>query len=188
MLERALATADQIIIEARNRVGGLRSERVTDAELFGSLQNAGNDLNPDGKVSYHVQRSGIGATLHSHVADEVFFMAREALTNAFRHAEASQINLNLIYGNRFFRLVCQDDGRGFDTQDREEPGHWGLKGITERARKLGGQVRFSSKAMDGTEILVVIPSYQAYRHHSRLMFYLRALRLSERNPLRDRRT
>ncbi|MEP7042903.1 MAG: triple tyrosine motif-containing protein [Dokdonella sp.] len=178
LLERALSTADRIIIEGRNRVSRLRSEHLTDAELLGSLENVGNDLKLDDSVQYRVHRSGTNATLYAHIADEVFYMAREALTNAFRHAAAAQINLELIYGKRFFMLVCEDNGRGFGAADQDTPEHWGLKGIAERARKVGGELRCRSQPLHGTEILVSIPSYRAYRHHSRLMFYLRALSIS----------
>jgi signal transduction histidine kinase len=183
MLEHALSTADRLIIEGRNRVESLRSEHVTDAELVGAVRNAANDLDPDRRVRFRVKRSGIDARLHSHVSDEVFFMAREALANAFRHAAASQIGLELDYGRRFFTLACEDDGRGFGPEARERAGHWGLDGIEERARRLGGRSGIRSEPGRGTRITVVIPSYQAYRRHSRLMFYLRAWRFSERNPL-----
>lgn len=183
MLEKALSTADRIIIEGRNRVNSLRSEHLTDAELMASLDNVCRDLKIDDKVQYRVNRSGIDATLHSHVADEIFSIAREALTNAFRHSGASHIRLELAYGNRYFSMSCADDGRGFDAQEQEKSGHWGLKGIFERAQKLGGQLRCRSEPLHGTEILFVIPSYRAYKGHSRVAFYLRAHRYSERSPV-----
>jgi signal transduction histidine kinase len=182
MLEKALSTADRIIIDGRNRVNSLRSDHLTDAELIGSLENVGRDLRLDDEVQFRVTRSGIGASLHAHVADEIFSIAREALTNAFRHSAASHINLELTYGNRYFSMSCADDGRGFDSQDEGKPGHWGLKGIFERADKLGGQLRCRSKPMQGTEIFFALPAYRAYKGHSRVMFYLRARHLSERNP------
>lgn len=183
MLEKALATADRIIIEGRNRVNSLRAEHLTDAELFGSLENVGKDLNLDDRVQFHVTRSGSKATLRPHVADEVLYIAREAVTNAFRHSGGSQISLALIYGKRYFSMSCSDNGRGFDPKDEEKLGHWGLKGMLERALKLGGQLCCRSKSAQGTEILFAIPSYRAYENHSRLMFHLRALHLSERNPI-----
>lgn len=46
--------------------------------------------------------------------DEIFWIAREALTNAFRHAGASRVSVELRYGVRYFLMVCADNGRGFD--------------------------------------------------------------------------
>jgi signal transduction histidine kinase len=187
ILERALSTADRIIVEGRNRAGSLRFEHVTDAELIGALRNAGNELNVDQNVQYHVTRTGIEAALQPHVADEVFFAAREAVANAFRHARASHISLELAYGARYFNMVCRDDGRGFGPETQHRPGHWGLQGIAERAQNVGGQMRVLSKPGEGTEVILPIPSYRAYRGCSRLMFYLRAWRLTERCPVRRKR-
>jgi signal transduction histidine kinase len=182
LLDSALATADRIIIEGRNRVNSLRSEHLTDAELRDSLENVGNDLRIDDKIAFRVIRDGIDAILHTHVADEVFYIAREALTNAFRHAGASEIVVKLSYASRYFSMSCKDDGRGFDSGDNTKPGHWGLMGMAERAQRVGGELHCQSEPTRGTEILFVLPSYRAYKHYSRMTFYLRAFHLSERDP------
>jgi signal transduction histidine kinase len=183
MLERALATADSLIVEGRNRVASLRSEHVQDAELVGALQNAANDLGAGGNVRVSVKRSGGDAVLRPHVADEVFIVGREALANAFRHACASHVELELNYGRRYFGLRCVDDGKGFGAEERDKSGHWGLQGMAERARKLGGLFRIRSEPGRGTEVALALPSHAAYEGHSRAAFYLGAWRLSERNPL-----
>lgn len=178
MLERTLSTADRIIVEGRNRVSSLRSEQLTDSELVAALENAGNDLRPGADVQFTVTRSGIAATLTAHVADEIFWIAREALSNAFRHAGASRIRMELNYGARYFSMMCADDGRGFDAGNGEKQGHWGLRGMTERARKLGGHLHVQSDPASGTQITASVPSYRAYRNHSRFTFYLRALQFN----------
>lgn len=177
MLERTLSTADRIIVEGRNRVTSLRSEQLTDGELVAALENAGNDLRSGAEVQFTVTRSGTAATLTPQVADEIFWIAREALTNAFRHAGAAHIGVELSCGARYFSMVCTDDGRGFDASNGEKEGHWGLRGMAERARKLGGQLQVQSAAR-GTEIRAAVPAYRAYKNHSRLAFYLRALQFS----------
>jgi signal transduction histidine kinase len=147
---------------------------LSDSELVASLENVCKDLQFNDTVECRIKRSGTGATLYAHVSDEVFFVAREALTNAFRHAAASHIALDLVYGKRFFTMVCKDDGRGFQPEEQDNTGHWGLKGMAERVRKLGGKFRCHSSPQDGTEIFVSIPSYKAYPNHSRTLFYMRA--------------
>jgi signal transduction histidine kinase len=180
LLERALTTADQIILEGRNRVSGLRSEYLSDSELLASIENIAHDLESEPGPQCRVSRSGIRATLRGHVTDEIFYLAREALTNAFRHAKAAQISLDLVYGKRFFKMICKDNGCGFRPEQPHPTGHWGLKGMAERVRKLGGQFSCHSAPGSGTEIRVSLPSYLAYPRHSRLMFYLRALRIRDR--------
>jgi hypothetical protein len=60
-------------------------------------------------------------------------------------------------------MVCADDG--FDADNGEKQGHWGLRGMTERARKLGGHMRVQSDPPSGTQIIASVPSYRAYRNH-----------------------
>jgi signal transduction histidine kinase/ligand-binding sensor domain-containing protein len=184
MLEKALASADAIIIEGRNRVTGLRSEHFTDEELMGSLRNAGEDLQPKRRILFHATRTGGNAKLKSRVADEVFYVAREALTNAFRHSAAARIDLTLDYGRRYFSVRCHDDGQGFVEAVGDKPGHWGLKGMRERVHSLGGTFSCRSDPRRGTVIVISLPGYRAYQDYSRLLFYWRALNLVDRDPTR----
>jgi signal transduction histidine kinase/ligand-binding sensor domain-containing protein len=181
LLDNALSTADRIIVEGRNRVSSLRSEHLTDQELAGSLGNAARELSQDNTVAFRVSREGIDAKLHAHVADEVFYIGREALTNAFRHSQASEIVLQLVYGRRYFSMTCTDNGCGFDT-DADKPGHWGLQGMLERAQRLGGKLRFKSEPMKGAQIVFVVPSFRVYEGHSRLRSFFQAYRRPECNP------
>jgi signal transduction histidine kinase/ligand-binding sensor domain-containing protein len=176
LLQRALSNADTIIIEGRDRLSRLRADHLTDAELVGSIESVGHDLATGDGTEFCVKRSGAPVLLHAHVADETFHIAREALTNAFRHAKATQIKVELSYGQRFFGLSCEDNGCGFSPPQAESAGHWGIKGMIERAAQLGGNLQCRSEPMCGTSIALEIPSYRAYRGHSRLMFYLRKLK------------
>jgi len=175
ILDKALSTADRIIIEGRNRVSRLRMEHLSDAELLPSIENVCNDLRGNGSPDSRVSRTGDAGPLRSHIADEIFYVAREALTNAFRHSHATLVTLELGYGKRFFAMRCHDDGRGFVPHDAEKANHWGLRGMAERVSKLGGALQVNSESGRGTDIAVTIPSFRAYQNASRLTFYLRAL-------------
>jgi signal transduction histidine kinase/ligand-binding sensor domain-containing protein len=178
MLQRALATADRIIIEGRDRLSSLRAERLTDAELISAIENVARDLAAGHTTRYRAERSGgTGMTLQPHVGDEIFYIAREALTNAFRHAHAREIEVEVAYRPQSFRLTCSDDGRGFDT-NVDKRGHFGLEGMAERAGRLGGRFECRSEAGKGTRISVTIPAYRAYRGSSRAMYYLGRLRIA----------
>jgi signal transduction histidine kinase len=175
MLERALLTADRIIIEGRNRLSTLRSEHVTDAELTEAIESVCRDLAPGNEAHYLVIRRGsTKLSLHPHVADEIFHIAREALTNAFRYADATGIEIVLDYGRRTFELVCEDNGRGFAAAARDKAGHWGLKGMAERAERLGAEFECRSAVDRGTRISVTLAAFRAY-DASRWMHWLRAL-------------
>lgn len=179
MLRSALDSADRIIIEGRDRLSSLRAERLTDAELVGAIENVARDLAAGHAIQYRVTRSGTGAMLQTHVGDEIFYIAREALTNAFRHARAAEIDIAIDYGKQFFRLACVDNGCGFDAVGTDKPDHFGLRGMSERAKRLGGRFQCQSKFGSGTRISVTIPSFRAYRRSSRLLHYLRRIRTSK---------
>ena len=175
-LEKALSTADRIILEGRNRVTRLRSDHLTDAELIPSLECFASDLNGEGTVQCVVERRGGTDRLENHVVDEIFSIAREAMTNSFRHAQASRITNELEYGTRTFRLSCRDNGRGFNADDvftAATDGHWGLRGMAERAKNIGAAFACRSAPAKGTEIIVSLPARRAYVRASRFRRWLR---------------
>jgi ligand-binding sensor domain-containing protein/anti-sigma regulatory factor (Ser/Thr protein kinase) len=164
-LEKALATADQIILEGRNRVSRLRSEQLTDSELKPSIERVAAELNGDSAIEFGVERQGGSETLSAPVAEEIFCIAREALTNAFRHSDASRIVVELNYERRQFKFACRDNGRGFDPsalQTSQKNGHWGLRGMAERAEKIGAKFSLTSSADQGTHVQVILPARRAY--------------------------
>ena len=76
--------------------------------------------------------------------DEIYRIAREAVRNAFRHAKARRIEAEIHYSDKVLRLRIRDDGRGMDPGIIEEGliGHYGLRGMCERATQIGGQLRY----------------------------------------------
>ncbi len=179
ILDRTLIMAEQITVEGRNRLNDLRSHDMTDDELFQSLQRVCADLVVGTQTRCHVIRTGGTANLRSHLVDEIFNVGREALTNAVRHSGASNIELELAYLNRFFTLLCRDNGRGFDTavaQRHAELGHWGLVGMAERVQRIGGRLVFESAPNVGTTLTIQIPGFVSYRRSPGLLGYLKRLR------------
>jgi signal transduction histidine kinase/ligand-binding sensor domain-containing protein len=164
-LEKALTTADRIIVEGRNRVSRLRSENLTDAELKSLIEGVASNLNGIAAIDFAVERMGGTDILQSHVVDEVFCIAREALTNAFRHSGASRIVVELNYQRGQFTMSCCDNGRGFDAEGLHASptnGHWGLRGMRERAERVGGKLSFTSAPDKGTSVHIIMPARLAY--------------------------
>jgi signal transduction histidine kinase len=164
-LERALATAERIIVEGRNRVSRLRSEHLTDSELKPSIERVAAELNNNPSIEFAVERLGGRESLDATVVDEIFYIAREALSNAFRHAEASRIMVQLDYQRRQFKFTCSDNGRGFNPevfQASQTNGHWGLRGMAERAAKIGAKYSCNSSTGEGTTLQVILSARRAY--------------------------
>ena len=165
VLEKALATADKIILEGRDRVKGLREQDVTGRELCSALEALGDDLNTSRRIDYSVTCVESEKTLIPHVASEVFLIAREAVVNAFRHTQATRISVSVRYGRRDFTLECRDNGDGFNLEAPDAQaghGHWGIRGMSERAQKLRAAFDVRSGPGRGTSVHILLKAKRAY--------------------------
>ena len=111
---------------------------------------------------FRVAVEGTPRNLHPILRDEVYRIASEALRNAFRHAEARQIEVEIRYDERQLRLRVRDDGKGMDPKVEERAGHFGLDGMRERCKLMGGKLAIWSELDSGTEIELSIPASLAY--------------------------
>jgi signal transduction histidine kinase len=91
------------------------------------------------------------------------------LTNAHRHANAGKIEAEIAYGDDALTLRIRDDGKGIDGEVLREgrPGHFGLLGMRERAKRLRAHLRIWSRPGAGTEVELRIPAAIAYRQPAR---------------------
>jgi signal transduction histidine kinase len=99
------------------------------------------------------------------VLQEAGLIGREALSNAFRHAKADTIELQIEFGQDHFRMRVRDDGVGFDDAAlaRHAGGrHWGLPGMQERARTISSHLTLWSRPGAGTEVELRVPGQVAY--------------------------
>jgi signal transduction histidine kinase len=98
--------------------------------------------------------------------DEIYRIAGEALRNAFHHARARRIEVELQYDPGQLRVRVRDDGIGIDASalsPEGRPAHFGLRGMRERSKYIGGQLDFWSERRAGTEVELTIPASIAYR-------------------------
>jgi signal transduction histidine kinase/ligand-binding sensor domain-containing protein len=168
-LDSAIDQAAQAITEGRDAVQGLRSSTAVSNDLAVAIDTLGQELaagetNPNAAI-FHVEVEGEARSLHPILRDEVYRIAGEALRNASRHAEARRIEVEIRYDERQFRLRVRDDGKGIDSRllnDDERPRHYGLRGMRERAKLLGGKLTVWSEVDTGTEVDLSIPAANAY--------------------------
>ena len=95
----------------------------------------------------------------AHLSHQLLHLAQEGVTNALKHAQAVSIRLALGEKDGGMRLEIEDDGLGFDQEQRPGPAEWhfGLQGMKERAARLGGTFGIDSVAGEGTRIRVTLP-------------------------------
>jgi signal transduction histidine kinase/ligand-binding sensor domain-containing protein len=164
-LEQTLQRGDQAIAEGRTAVYDLRSSTLATNNLVQALKSLGADLATPDSPPFRLVAEGDSRDLHPILRDEIYRIAREALRNAFSHAEARQIETEIIYGERELRLRIRDDGKGIPSDVLKEGrhGHYGLCGMRERAQQIGGKLAIWSQPGAGTEIELSVGSEIAYR-------------------------
>jgi signal transduction histidine kinase len=177
-LDSVIEQAAGAITEGRDAVQQLRSSQVDAGELPLAVRTLGEELAADaanrGSAVFQVEVEGEPRSLHPILRDEIYRVAGEALRNAFRHAQAHRIEVEIRYDDRQLRLRVRDDGKGVDPKAldvRQRSGHWGLHGMHERARLVGGILNVWSEVKSGTEVELIVPAAKAYatfpsRRHS----------------------
>lgn len=164
-LENALDRADQVIAEGRERVRNLRHAEDASSDLAQTLREF-DQLHEHPGTDYLVEIAGTPCALHPVVHDELSQLAREAVSNAFRHAAAQHVRVQLDYHPRQFSLRVNDDGRGLLAEyllGAAPVDHWGLKGMYERAAKIGGTLNIDSTPGQGCQVQLTLAGPLAYR-------------------------
>jgi signal transduction histidine kinase/ligand-binding sensor domain-containing protein len=166
------ATIDQAtaaVSEGRDAVHDLRTSASEQNDLANAIRSLGEgmlaDRGLDESLAFLVHVTGATRALHPIVRDEAFRIAVEAVRNAFHHAQGSRIDVELRYDDRAMRLVVRDDGRGIGPETLSaggREGHFGLNGMRERAKLIGGKLSVWTSEGAGTEVELVIPASQAY--------------------------
>ena len=165
----AVDQAERAIVEGREKVQGLRTSTVERNDLALAIKTLGGELaaadSGTRRPEFSVQVEGTPRNLHPVLRDEVYRIAGEAMRNAFRHADAKEIEVEIHYDERQIRLRVRDDGKGINPKllsDDGREGHFGLRGMRERAKLIGGKLTVWSELDSGTELELSIAASRAY--------------------------
>jgi signal transduction histidine kinase/ligand-binding sensor domain-containing protein len=168
-IEHALDQASDAITEGRDAVHELRSGGLNTVDLAEAISKFGKDLlsgaTTETAPEFSVQVEGTPRPLNPIIRDELYRIGVESLRNAVHHANARRIEVDIRYGEDTLRLRIRDDGKGIDPvvlAQEHIPGHWGLRGMRERAKLIGGTFEVWSQLGSGTEAELTIPGASAY--------------------------
>jgi signal transduction histidine kinase len=193
LMEQSLQRADKLLGEGRDRVKDLRAAGGAQYELSQALAAEAEQFAEAQPAEFRVSIEGVPCDLHPLVREEAFMIAREALGNAFRHAEAGHIEVDLSYSESQLRVRVRDDGRGVSAEvlTSGRPNRFGLVGMRERALKLGAHLDIWSRPGAGTEVELRIPANIAFRSAApglRRAWWRRSVRNTARDHFNDRVT
>jgi signal transduction histidine kinase len=145
------------LAEARRSIWDLRAITAQDTLPTRLTRLAEQTTTP--QLNINLTIGGTYRALLPAVESEVLRIAQEALSNVTRHAEATQVAVDLRYHSSRLTLTISDNGRGFQTSDNSFPakGHFGLQGIRERANQIDAQLTIKSLLGQGTSITLDAP-------------------------------
>ncbi|MFL5761355.1 MAG: histidine kinase [Thermomicrobiales bacterium] len=158
-LDRALAAARENLEAARRSVLDLRAAPLADRPLAGALAALARGFTSETGVQAPVRVEG-ETVLPPHVEAELFRIAQEALVNVRKHSQATGVEIALRATPRHVVMIILDNGVGFEVR-RPTSGHYGILGMRERAKLLGGRLRVESRPGRGTRITARVPLAEA---------------------------
>ena len=166
-LNRVLELMGTVSAEGRRALQNLRSPEGLSIRLEEALAQVEQEFARDQARVLPALRIVVGGRarpMHPLLRDEVYWIGREAMVNAFRHSHAKHIEVLLEYSERQFGFLIHDDGGGIDPEalrnGREDRG---LSGMRKRAEGIGAQLRLWSRKGIGTRIELSVPGRLAFR-------------------------
>jgi len=168
VLDASLDRTEQAIAESREAIQDIRSDIVAQNALPELLTRAGSELAQSqadqDAPTFGLTVEGERRTLTPVIREETYRIALELLRNAFRHATAHRIETEIRYDDDMLRLRIRDDGKGMDLKvlQADGRGHWGLRGVRERAQRIGAKLDVWSEAGAGAEFQLTVPGGIAY--------------------------
>lgn len=167
-LGRVLELMGRVIEEGRSAVHGLRRQKRPLPDLEQAFSLIWQEFPAQSQIAFRVIVEGTAQPLRALIGDEVYRIGHEALSNAFRHSHASDIEVEVEYAASHLRVLIRDNGVGIDPDIllKGRDGHWGLSGMKERTERIGGKLRLLSNPRAGTEVELSVPAPVAFESSS----------------------
>jgi signal transduction histidine kinase/ligand-binding sensor domain-containing protein len=168
-LDTALDRAESAIMEGRDAIHDIRGTTPQSGDFTGVISALGEELaseyGPSGAPTFRLVVEGNPKPVSPIVGDEIYRITREALRNAYTHANARNVEAEIRYEEKLLRVRIRDDGIGINKSHLGETGrvgHYGLRGMRERATRIGAQLDVWSEKGAGAEIELRVPHQIAY--------------------------
>jgi two-component system NarL family sensor kinase len=159
-VQHGLTLARANLDEVRRSVLDLRAAPLEGRNLAEALANLAETYTAGNILPVQLTVTGSSQPLPVRIEVGLYRIVQECLTNITRHAEASRAKIGLSISPNQVRLVIEDDGQGFDPA-QVPPGHFGLIGLNERVKLLGGKLQLETNPGAGVRVEVVIPLNEA---------------------------
>jgi len=158
-LEDSQKLVEETAARIRDLMAELRPAVLDDYGLVAALRWYGQQFAWRTGIAVSVEGEESGRRLPAHMENALFRIAQEALTNVAKHAQATNVTVQVELGSKFLRQTISDNGVGFDpaTASAGSDRGWGLLTMSERAQALGGICHVDSIPGRGTQVVVEVP-------------------------------
>ncbi|MFK7800172.1 MAG: sensor histidine kinase [Anaerolineae bacterium] len=137
--------------EARRALGELRAQPIEEFGLATALRRLAQQAAERGGFQIQIAMPLEFESIPSETEQQIYRISEEAFNNIVRHAQARRVDLSLNRRGSQLNLEIKDDGLGFDPNNKPD-GRYGLTGMQERARLIGGDLTFKSQPNEGTTV------------------------------------
>jgi signal transduction histidine kinase len=150
--------------EGRAALSSLRVSVTSRNDLAEAFRRAADDCLIHRAMEVNLSVIGEPREMHPIARDEVYRIGYEAIRNACSHSGGTRLTIQLTFAQDL-SLRVSDNGTGMDIRIAEhgKDGHFGLRGMHERAARIGGKISISSSAESGTDISLVVPGKIIFR-------------------------
>ena len=159
LLDKA-AYVDSLVdrtIETVHRISGDLRPSILDFGLVDAIAWQAKECEKQMGIPCVFMSNSDEVDLHLDQATALFRIFQEALTNIGKHAQATRIEVRLALGKNYVRLEIEDNGSGMSATDRLKPKSFGIRGMTERAAALGGNLSIEAAEQGGTIVAISVP-------------------------------
>jgi len=153
-----------VLIDGRDKIRLLRQDDQGELDLVSELLTVGQGASTTSPSLFSLRVEGEPLPVCQEACIEIFAIAREAILNAYRHADADNVVVTIAYEASALKITVSDDGLGIDRElmeARQRAGHWGISGMHERAEKINAHLQIEASSR-GTTIRLTVPKREAY--------------------------
>ncbi|MBB5316046.1 sensor histidine kinase [Tunturibacter empetritectus] len=160
LLADLTARMREMVGKSRNMVSSLHSMATPQYHLLEVLREAAAEFRLGELPVLRLETRGKQPIIKPLVRDEVYRICREALANAFRHSNATRIDVCAAYTDEGIEISISDDGSGMDEETLRigRSGHFGLSGMQAHAQRIGATVLIDSELNLGTTVRLNVPT------------------------------
>jgi signal transduction histidine kinase/ligand-binding sensor domain-containing protein len=159
ILQQAQTLVQESLAEARRSIWNLRSEPGPDQDLRSKLSKAVQQSVQNRGLDVTIEVTGAYRPLPARIETEVLRIGQEAVMNVVRHANATRLDVSFAFDSTKAQMTICDDGQGFIPQEypAAADGHFGLRGMRERAEGINAKLSVTAAAGKGTQVTLELP-------------------------------